>query len=120
MMSNLERLFMLQLELMDALEIPRSGKEGVDVYSDYFLAACIGLSVEASEVLDEINIATRPWATKDDREVREALAREAIDAFFYFIEIMILLGISPQRTVQLYEEKWKINMRRASEKSKES
>ena len=118
-MSDLEDLFRLQFELMDALDLPFRKKE-VDVYSDHFLAACIGLSVEASEVLDEINIATRPWAVKADREVREALAREAIDSFFYFIEIMIFLDISPKRVVQLYEEKWRINMRRALSGSKES
>jgi NTP pyrophosphatase (non-canonical NTP hydrolase) len=92
---------------------------GVDIYSDHFLAACIGMINEASEVLDEINVATRPWATKPVKEATEAVAREAIDVFFYFLEIMIMLGIDPAHLIELYEDKWEINMNRASSKSKE-
>lgn len=117
-MSSLRRLYILQELLMKELGV-EYGK-GVDIYSDDFLAACIGMAVEAGEVLDEINIATRPWAEKPTAVAREAVAEEAIDVFFYFLEIMIMLDIDIAHLVELYEDKWEINMKRASGKSEGS
>jgi NTP pyrophosphatase (non-canonical NTP hydrolase) len=114
-MSSLKHLYILQEGLMKRLGVEYEG--GVDIYSDHFIAACIGMVVEAGEVLDEINVATRPWAEKPVKEARQAVAREAIDVFFYFLEIMIMMGIDPLHLVELYEDKWDINMQRASGKS---
>jgi len=64
------------------------------------------------EILDELNVVTRPWAVKPEGEVRAALAREAIDVLFYFIELMIFLRVDSTTVLELYEEKWHINMER--------
>lgn len=117
MMSSLEELFALQARLMEALGI--DAEEHVGIYDDEFMAACIGLASEAMEILDEINIATRPWVGKSIVETRLRVAQEAIDVLFYFIEIMIFLQIDPKMIPVLYEEKWRINMKRASTKSKD-
>ena len=106
----LESLFQKQLELMEALGIDT--EKHVDVYDDEFMAACIGLASEAMEVLDEINIATRPWAGKSIVETRIRVAEEAIDVLFYFIEIMIFLHVDPKMIPILYEAKWRANMKR--------
>lgn len=115
---SLEVLFDKQLQLMDALGI--DAEKHVDIYDDEFMAACIGLATESLEVLDEINIATRPWAGKSIVETRIRVAQEAIDVLFYFIEIMIFLKIDPLMIPVLYEEKWTINMHRALTRSKNS
>lgn len=114
---SLEGLFEKQHQLMEALGI--DAEKHVDIYDDEFMAACIGLASEAMEILDEINIATRPWASKSIVETRIRVAQEAIDVLFYFIEIMIFLHIDPKMIGVLYEEKWQINMKRASTKSKD-
>jgi NTP pyrophosphatase (non-canonical NTP hydrolase) len=116
-MSELKHLFVLQAQLMKALGI--DAEKYVDIYDDEFMAACIGLASEAMEILDEINIATRPWAGKSVAETRIRVAKEAIDVLFYFIEIMIFLHIDPDKISVLYEEKWRINIKRASTKSKD-
>jgi len=116
-MSELEKLFALQTQLMAALGI--DAEKHVDIYDDEFMAACIGLASEAMEVLDEINIATRPWVGKSIVETRVRVAQEAIDVLFYFIEIMIFLQVDPKMIPVLYEAKWRVNMARASTKSKD-
>lgn len=116
---SLELLFDKQRELMLALGI--DAEKHVDIYDDEFMAACIGLATESLEVLDEINIATRPWAGKSIVETRIRVAQEAIDVLFYFIEIMIFLQIDAKMIPILYEEKWQINMARSlGSKSKSS
>ena len=111
----------MQKQLMDRLGIElHRDLEHVDIYHDHFLAACIGLASEALEVLDEVNVATRPWVTKPELETRDAIAKEAIDALFYLLEIFAFLKIRPFEIFQLYEEKWKINLRRIEIKSKTS
>jgi len=112
---SLEGLFERQRQLMEALGI--DAEKHVDIYDDEFMAACIGLASEAMEILDEINIATRPWASKSTVETRIRVAREAIDVLFYFIEIMIFLHIDPKMIEVLYEEKWQINMERIEKSS---
>ena len=119
MMSSLEELFALQKGLMDRLGIELHRHPDIDVYHDHFVAACIGLASEALEVLDEINVATRPWAEKPAEEIQDAVAKEAIDVLFYLIEIFVFLNIRPFQVYKLYEEKWRINMKRASTKSKD-
>ena len=119
MMSSLEELFTLQKGLMDSLGIELHQQPSIDVYHDHFVAACIGLASEALEVLDEINVATRPWAEKPAEETQDAVAKEAIDALFYLLEIFIFLNIRPFQVYQLYEEKWRINMNRVLTKSKD-
>jgi len=114
--KSLNDIFLMQFELMEALGIDVEGY--VDIYGDEFMAACIGLASEALEVLDEINIATRPWAVKREEEARKVLAKEAIDALFYFVEIMIFLRVSPSIVFELYEEKWHINMERIRKREK--
>lgn len=94
--------------------------ESVDVYHDHFLAACIGLASEALEVLDEVNVATRPWVDTPDEEIRDAIAQETIDALFYLLEIFAFLKIRPFEIFRLYEAKWHINIRRIESKSKNS
>jgi NTP pyrophosphatase (non-canonical NTP hydrolase) len=110
---KLYEMMQLQTRLMDDLGIKLHRQKGVDVYHPHFVAACIGLASEAIEVLDEINVVTRPWAEKPEAEVQDAIAKEAIDAFFYLLEIFIMLGIGPHRIYRLYEAKWKKNMARS-------
>lgn len=113
---SLEDLFEKQRQLMSALGI--DAEKHVDIYDDEFIAACIGLASEAMEVLDEINIATRPWAGKSVVETRIRVAQEAIDVLFYFIEIMIFLQVDPKMIPILYEAKWRVNLARLGKSSK--
>lgn len=115
---SLEDLFVRQRQLMTALGI--DAEKHVDIYDDEFMAACIGLASEAMEVLDEINIATRPWADRSIVETRIRVAKEAIDVLFYFIEIMIFLQIAPEMVFALYEAKWHENLTRLEKSSKNS
>lgn len=117
---KLYEMMQLQKRLMDRLGIKLHRQSDVDVYHDHFVAACIGLASEALEILDEINVATRPWAEKPSEEAREAIAEEAIDSLLYLLEIFILLKIGPHEMYRLYEEKWRINMKRAATRSKTS
>ena len=114
---SLELLFQKQKELMEALGIDT--EKHIDIYDDEFMAACIGLASEAMEILDEINIATRPWAGKSIIETRVIVAQEAIDVLFYFIELMILLNIDPKMISVLYMNKWRINMERIAKGKKD-
>jgi NTP pyrophosphatase (non-canonical NTP hydrolase) len=108
----LEKVYGLQQLLMHKLGIVSHEEERIDIYHPEFIAACIGLASEAIEVLDEVNVATRPWAVKSEDVVQEMIAKEAIDALFYFLEIMILLRITPTMILELYEEKWQKNLER--------
>lgn len=116
---KLERLFYLQRELMKRLDIPQDEGDPL-VQNSYVLAACMGLSSEAGEVLQEVNVFSRPWARKPQEEVFARLSREAIDILFYFIELMILMGLDTEDVVALYEEKFAINMKRIENKRREA
>jgi NTP pyrophosphatase (non-canonical NTP hydrolase) len=114
----IDRLMSKQRYLMDRLGIKLHQVKDIDVYHDHFIAGCIGLASEALEVLDEVNIATRPWVDKKVEEVQSAVAREAIDVLFYLLEIFIFLKITPEQIEELFNEKWKINIERIEKRSK--
>lgn len=118
MRIRLWRMMQKQRILMEKLGITLHKEERIDIYHDHFLAGCIGLASESLEVLDEINVATRPWANKGASEAQEAVAEEAIDVLFYLLEIFIFLKLDPSDIHRLYEEKWHINMDRAKKRSK--
>lgn len=82
-----------------------------------FVSAAVGLISESTEVLNEVNVATRPWKQgKSLDEVRKALVEEAIDVLFYFLEIANILGLTEEEIASQYGRKLIINMSRISEK----
>jgi NTP pyrophosphatase (non-canonical NTP hydrolase) len=111
MTDILSRIFQKQDELMQVLGV-QTRPENMDIYRGDIIVACMGMASEAGEVLSEVNVLTRPWARKPDAEAKQALAEEAIDVFFYFIELFILLGLTPSDIVRLYNAKWERNMER--------
>ncbi len=119
----LAEIFSMQDELMRTLGMTvRSERVDADIYSGDVMVACMGMASEAGEVLSEVNVLTRPWARKPDAEAKQALAEEAIDVFFFFVELCILLGLTPHNVMDIYEDKWRRNMDRfrASQAPKDS
>jgi NTP pyrophosphatase (non-canonical NTP hydrolase) len=113
--TQLEEIFKLQEELATLLGMKvRVGDEDVDLYAGDVLVACMGMASESGEVLSEVNVLTRPWARKTTVEARKALAEEAVDVFFFFVELMILLGLGPDDVLKIYREKWERNIKRFS------
>jgi NTP pyrophosphatase (non-canonical NTP hydrolase) len=114
-MPELDEIFKLQEELATLLGMKvRVGDEDVDLYAGDVLVACMGMAAEAGEVLSEVNVLTRPWARKTTEEARKALAEEAVDVLFFFVELMILLGLGPNDVLQIYRTKWEKNIKRFS------
>lgn len=110
-MDILDKIFLMQSQLMDMLGMSDARDTG-DIYRGDILVAVMGMASEAGEVLSEVNVLTRPWAKKPDDEARQALAEEAVDVLFFFTELMILLGLTPEDVLQLYTEKWEKNRER--------
>lgn len=112
-MDDLSEIFSMQDMLMRTLGMTiRSELTDADLYTGDVLVACMGMASEAGEVLSEVNVLTRPWARKPTAEAKQALAEEAIDVFFFFVELFILLGLTPSDVMSIYGRKWKHNMER--------
>lgn len=107
----LGQIFYKQSELMGMLGMSDARDTG-DIYRGDILVAAMGMASESGEVLSEVNVLTRPWAKKPDNEARQALAEEAVDVLFFFTELMILLGLTPDDVLRLYTEKWEKNRER--------
>lgn len=74
------------------------------------LSAAIGMTCEASEVLDAMNKKNRPWTEGED-SVSEVV-EETIDTLFFFLEIATLLGLDAKDIDFLYRRKLAINCAR--------
>lgn len=109
----LDEIFFKQSELMQILGMELRPSGGyVRLYAGDILIACMGMASEAGEVLSEVNVLTRPWAQKPDERAREDLAEEAIDVLFFFVELAILLDLTPADILRIYNEKWAKNVER--------
>jgi len=118
----------MQADLVKALGM--KSKPGAIVPLE-FLSAAIGLSVEAAEVLDELNRFTRPWkrdlAHQDpslelkkeelDTTTLFAIEEETIDVLFYTLEIFYLLGMTPENIESEYKRKYVKNLARILDKT---
>ena len=112
-MEVLDEIFFKQSELMQILGMELRPPVGhVRLYAGDILVACMGMASEAGEVLSEVNVLTRPWARKPDAKAREDLAEEAIDVLFFFVELAILLDLTPADVLRIYNEKWAKNVER--------
>lgn len=109
-MDTLNQIFEKQAILMTQLGMRLDSNDSI--YRGDILVACMGMASEAGEVLSEVNVLTRPWARKPDDEARRALAEEAIDVLFFFAELAILLRLTPDDILKIYEEKWRRNLER--------
>jgi len=118
----LDEIFFKQSELMQILGMTqammRPSGEYTRLYAGDILVACMGMASEAGEVLSEVNVLTRPWARKPDGQAREDLAEEAIDVLFFFVELAILLGLTPADVLRIYNEKWAKNVERFNASAK--
>lgn len=108
----LDILLHKQRILMEALDIgPNSGTlVSLGKASQGELGAVVGIVLEASEVLGEIEKANRKWKPSDI--VVSAVKEELIDVVFFILELSVLLGLSGDDLTMIYEAKLKKNMRR--------
>lgn len=120
-MEVLDEIFQLQAQLMRLLGMQSRpsgehgtalGGEAFSLYKGDVLIACMGMASEAGEVLSEVNVLTRPWARKTDAQAEAALIEEAIDVLFFFVELAILLDLTPQDILRVYKRKWEKNVER--------
>lgn len=111
--NDLSILLSRQRLFMQVLGIdPASGTMNeTDVPSKEELGAAIGIVKEASEILEAMDNANRIWKVKDvspSSEVKE----ELIDVVFFVLELAILLGLSGDDLVKLYNDKYRKNLKR--------
>jgi len=87
------------------------------------LAAAIGVAVEGSEVLNELNKFTRPWKQTEGEDpqaltprTKAAVIEESIDVLFYIAEIFVLFDISQDDVEREYKRKLVKNLGRVLSK----
>lgn len=111
--STLDKLLALQRDFMDVLGIPREAVASLD--DKRVVGAALGLASEAGEVCQELNVGTRVWADAPFDTKRALLGMEAIDIFFYLLELFLLLGFTQEAIVGLYVNKLDRNLERVLE-----
>jgi NTP pyrophosphatase (non-canonical NTP hydrolase) len=107
--DGLETLLKFQRLFMDSLGFTRD-----DVASNEFLSTVIGLNSEVSEILDLLNVRTRPWGTRENGVIsQQRVTGEAIDVLFYLLEVFNQLQLDSQDVIREYGKKLIINLARA-------
>lgn len=72
----------------------------------------LAIEAELQEALDEMG--WKPWASSRHFNT-EAVQNELVDAWHFFMCLMLLAGMDPELLWQKYQEKIKINIRRQTE-----
>lgn len=101
--SGLDKLLALQERLMRAMDIDVTERLNL-------VSAAIGMSCEASEVLDMLNTFTRTWVPMEINEAE--FLEENVDVLFYLLEIIVLKGWTSRQFTNAYLAKWRKNMKR--------
>lgn len=120
--SDLDRLLTKQRELMHLLGIDHlSGTLTInDKPSISEMGAAIGITVEAAEILEAMDKANRVWKINQEPTVNQ-VKEELIDVLFFVLELSVLLDLSGEDLIRLYQEKYNRNLERlARAKSKEA
>jgi len=108
--SDLETLLALQQALMGSLGLGHHGS----VTSDELLSFVIGMSVEVGEILDILNVKTRPWGTLENGAItRQRVVEEAIDVLFYLLDVFNWLAVDADDIMREYGGKLIVNIARA-------
>lgn len=83
-------------------------------FSDATMEAATGLVCESAEVLEAISKSHRSWKPDPDFEAkREHALEEAVDVFFYLLEIFISLGVTDgKELMRLFLKKREIVLKR--------
>ncbi len=101
------RLSELQSKLMQVLDVPHV--EGLPFYlQPSFREAMIGAAQEALETHEAAGAMTKPWKSATEADVKE----ELIDVLFYWLEAVIVSGMTQREIEAIYLEKYYKNLRR--------
>ena len=103
----LRKLLVKQSLLMALLNIERN--------SENLKSAAIGMAVEASEVLDLLNKASRTWK-HGSADASDDVIEETIDVLFYLLETLMISGVTTEaEIVRRYNLKFAYNLTRIFE-----
>jgi len=111
---DLESVFSKQLDFFSkiVLKDPKKfTKREKEIYLKEYLFATI---VECVEALQEIN--WKFWkqieSNKYSKESMRKLEYEIVDIFIFFIDLCLVLNITPKKLIKLFYNKYKVNARR--------
>lgn len=107
--TDLRSLFERQKQLMVMIGMSTQPVDDI-VTSLIFKDVLINMMEEVAETLGPITVNTKPWKLAKRDEVREHVKEELIDVFFFWLEALIVAGISPDEAVRRYEDKRQYNM----------
>lgn len=111
----------LQKKFMEVLGISTEPQDGGNLLQSSALDdASKGLLLEASEILNELTIKSKPWKSKHPDELYGDIALELIDVIFYVLEIAIILGLDAHDIEDLYVLKLRKNLTRTVESASSS
>lgn len=104
--DKLDLLFKHQYNLMEKIGTNPIG----DVPDEQFIRLIfIGIVTEACEMLEETP--WKPWKQTSKLNLNNA-QEEAVDILFFLLELLILLGFTPDTLFNEYKKKLSINMQR--------
>lgn len=103
----LNAIFKKQAELMD-LYGTRPSTEGER--TDVSRIMALALNVETAEFMQELN--WKPWKLTKRCVHQERVHEELIDCLHFLVELMLLWGLTPEKTHELYMKKAQVNCER--------
>jgi len=106
--DKLEVMFRLQKELAKKygakIPVDLNTKEGQEAIR--FLAWCV-----VEELAEAVNVLKNRRWTKTELPVdTDHFYEELSDTLLFFIELLLVAGFTPQKTIDLFMRKWKVNM----------
>lgn len=103
----IDQLTEFQSKLMEVLDVPHT--EGLPFYlQPSFREAMIGCAQEALETHEAAGAMTKPWKSTSVEDVKE----ELIDVLFYWLEAVVISGLSPKEIESIYLAKYLKNLKR--------
>lgn len=111
---SLNDLLSMQANIMKVFGIePTSGTlRASNSPSKEELGAAIGITIEAAEVLSEMEKAGRVWKQIKDDNVFEKTQEELIDVIFFVLELAVLMNLNGEQIASAYVAKYKKNLLR--------
>jgi dimeric dUTPase (all-alpha-NTP-PPase superfamily) len=100
----------LQTEYMTGDPAEMRGEER----ADFFRTMYVALSAELAEAGQEI--AWKPWSSDKTYFDRQAYLEELVDAWHFFMNLMLIANISADEFVLAYDTKRKVNEQRQLDK----
>lgn len=102
-----------QRQLMDILDIESTPVQNWHT-SALLKDMLVCLAGEAHEAIDPINTSTKPWkSVREESAIKDEVEKEVIDIFFFYLEVMLIMGIDGKKLHSLYMSKFNKNMKRA-------